>query len=192
MYLEYVEQGAYGGKNTTFPLRTQTVFIPQISCNDISQKTFSVEKTTEDTIEWMFKLKKVLNTFILSRIYQLVEYFNDPVTIANFRKEMYLRPTGSYLLMAQVITKQAENVMELLANNYLFYLKHELWHEKCVIRINLIFLLLLDCLKLTPKSLIFTKWMMNEFVTSHHGKISQHLASIIQPRQLNKNQRFKQ
>lgn len=74
----------------------------------------------------MFKLKKVLNTFILSRIYQLVEYFNDPVTIANFRKEMYLRPTGSYLLMAQVITKQAENVMELLANNYLFYLKHEL------------------------------------------------------------------
>ena len=74
----------------------------------------------------MFKLKKVLNTFILSRIYQLVEYFNDPVNIANFRKEMYLRPTGSDLLMAQVITKQAENVMELLANNYLFYLKHEL------------------------------------------------------------------
>ena len=105
----------------------------------------------------MFKLKKVLNTFILSRIYQLVEYFNDPVNIANFRKEMYLRPTGSYLLMAQVITKQAENVMELLAKNYLFYLKHVLWHEKCVIRINLIFLLLLDCLKLTPKSLIFTK-----------------------------------
>ena len=36
LYLEYVEQGAYGGKNTTFPLRTQTVLIPQIICNDIS------------------------------------------------------------------------------------------------------------------------------------------------------------
>ena len=35
-YLAYVEQGEYGGKNTTFPLRAQTVFIPQISCNDIS------------------------------------------------------------------------------------------------------------------------------------------------------------
>ena len=136
--------------------------------------------------------KKYFNTFILSRIYQLVEYFSDFVKIANFIKEIRLRPMGSHLLISQVITKQVENGKELFANKYLFHFKHLLWHEKCVITINLIFLLLVDCLKLTPKSLIFAKWIINEFVTSHYGKISQYLTgSIIQPRQSNKNWKLK-
>ena len=36
LYLEQVEQGEYGGKNSTHPLRTQIVLTKQISWNSIS------------------------------------------------------------------------------------------------------------------------------------------------------------
>ena len=36
LYLEQVEQGEYGGKNSPYPLKTQIVLITQISCNSIS------------------------------------------------------------------------------------------------------------------------------------------------------------